>query len=126
MIRALLFFTLIFSIHAEEICVVTSSINKQSYSYHDLESIFMGKGGNVPIADNLPIRKNFYSIFFEMDEKSALKIWARLVFSGKRSPKELLESNQEVLEWLKRHPTGISYLHNCPMSDKYRKIMTRQ
>lgn len=97
-----------------------------------VKKIFLGEELNFPSghkaipanhAEGSSDRKYFFEYVLEMSEKRHKRYWARKVSVGKKGePKELV-SHQEVLEWVKKTPLGITYINKEKADDSVKVIL---
>ena len=97
-----------------------------------VKKIFLGEELNFPSghkaipanhAEGSPDRKYFFEYILDMSEKRHKRYWARKVSVGKKGEPKELASHQEVLEWVKKTPLGITYINKEKTDDSVKVIL---
>ena len=103
---------------ANAVVVVSAGSKVSTLTNDELGKIFLGKqrsigGSNIVPADrkDSAIREYFHKNVTGKSLEVLKKYWARKVFSGEDTPPVELESDNEVKEWLSKHPNGVSYMN---------------
>lgn len=118
---------------ADGYLIVTSQSNPvDAISSNEAKSIFLGvqrlfvSGYEVEIIDQ-PVNSDIYSSFYRLvTSKSVAQIRSRrasLTFAGVSLPPEVVENDEEVIRWLKKHPNGIGYINESNLSEHIKVLL---
>lgn len=125
-------FSVISPISYADIVIVTNPDNPMlDLDTKELKKIFLGvkrrteDGFKISIIDqyeNKEIRKNFYE---NLTGKTVAQInsrWAGLLFAGKGTPPNQVESDLEVKKWIQENKLGFGYIHSDQLDSSVKKI----
>ena len=118
-------------VFAGDIVVITSpgtAIN--SLSAKDVRNIYLGRIKSVnnvtvtpvDLTEETPARAQFMTIIINKSPRQFKSHWVRLVFSGKASPMPVVESEQEVIDWVLKNAGGIGYISESAITNAVKVI----
>ena len=117
-----------------DIYVVVNAANSlKPLSNKEAVDLFMGRTRTYPNGDYVlacdlprdnPVRGAFYHALTGMSQAQLNSYWARLMFTGQVMPPQLLQSEQSVVEMVKRNPGAIGYVGQEPQDKGLRVVMT--
>lgn len=112
------FFCLLSSVTTAEVGIVVNNSNSiTSLSKADLIKIFKGSktewnnGGNIDPVILKSDDEEFYSLI-NMSKAKFNKFWIKLSLSGKAAPLTQLNSDAEMVEYIKTHKNSIGFVTN--------------
>ncbi|MFZ6654693.1 hypothetical protein [Undibacterium sp. TJN19] len=112
---------------AAEIVVVVNPQNPAtSMTAAQASQFFLGKSPMftpVDLAENSPVRAEFYKKVADKDLSEVKTIWSKLVFTGKGTAPKELHSNADVKKAVAANPTGIGYIERSAV-DATVKVVT--
>lgn len=105
------------------VVIVNKGLRVNTVSKEDIAAVFTGKkttwaSGEVVafvIYDDEDTQKNFFSTYIQKNPSQFKNYWKKRVFTGKGRMPKYVKSKDEVLEFVKTNPGGISFL---PASDE--------
>lgn len=74
--------------------------------------------GTVDLADrpsDSAIFREFYQKVTEKDPRQVKALWAKLGFMGKAKPPKVFSSDEEIIQWVKKHPNAIGYIEKSSL-----------
>lgn len=101
------------------VVVVNSKSSTGSLSKKDLVDIYMGRFNKFPNGESvLPIdfssgsgnREAFYELLVGKSERKINAYWSRLLFSGRATPPQKVDSTAEVASIIKNDTHALAYL----------------
>ena len=133
MIKALLLLLVSGPALADNYLIVTNQRNPiDIISSNEATSIFLGvqrlfvSGHEIEIIDH-PVNSDIYSNFYRLvTSKSVAQIRSRrasLTFAGVSLPPEVVENDEEVIRWLKKHPNGIGYINENNLNEHIKVLL---
>ena len=103
----------------EKISIIGNSIGAESLTKSQVTSIFKGMKSRwkndedvtiVLLSSKHPECELMAATIFGKDMKYVKKYWLNLVFQGRANPPVYLDSNEEVLNYVKKHSGAIGVL----------------
>jgi ABC-type phosphate transport system substrate-binding protein len=117
--------------HRSELVVVAHPDARVSQlTRSELINIFMGRYRKLPSGlaampvDLGPLREKFYRELVNKDMAEINSYWARLMFSGQASPPVHIETESELLEYVRRNPGAIGFVDSARVPDDLVVVMT--
>jgi len=114
-----------------EIAVIVHPSNNNILSKTDIAKIYLGKKNRFPDKSNvkplnLPKKSSTYAEFIEtVLNKPANKLntyWARLMFTAKGMPPEVVANTEIMLQRVSSAPNAIGYVDASQVSDKVKVV----
>ena len=102
-----------------QVTIVGNAIGVESLTKAQVSSIFKGMKSRwkndedvtvVLLSSRHPGCEVMAATIFGKDMKYVKKFWLNLVFQGRANPPVYLDSNEEVLNYVKKHPGAIGVL----------------
>lgn len=132
-VKALLFMLMPGFALADDYLIVTNQSNPvDMISSNEATSIFLGvqrlfvSGYEIEIIDQ-PVNSDIYSSFYRLvTSKSVAQIRSRrasLTFAGVSLPPEVVENDEEVIRWLKKHLNGIGYINENNLNEHIKVLL---
>ena len=118
-------------VNADFYLVVQASNPQQSLTKKEAVNLFMGKSrafsnGDFALVFDLPRddpeRANFYKALTGLNQSQINSYWSRLMFSGQSMPPQSLPNEKEMLDIVKRNPSGLGWVRQEP-SDSLVKVV---
>ncbi len=115
------------------VAVVVNPSNSSAISNKDIELIYLGKKKSfsdgspaVPVAlpDESPVTQNFHSEAIRKTESQLKSYWAALIFNGKGTPPQVLDSSAEVKQTVANNPNIIGFIHPDDIDDSVKLVAT--
>ncbi len=116
----------------EEIAIVVNPDNPvDSISRRQLINLYMGRHQEFPNGrqaiplDHAPdsaIRRLFYKALTGKTVAQVNAYWARLLFSGRASPPQTVDSSQKILEIINHDPKAIGYIYSSQIVSSVKVI----
>ena len=98
-------------------------------NFDEVKSVFRGEeamwGNNEGVTVVLPSSKSEFSVlvakkFFDLSPMGMKRYWLGLVFQGRANPPRFLETNEEIISYVKKNSGSIGILYctkdNIPKS----------
>ena len=117
-----------------ELYVVVSNNNQiDALTQKEIVNIFMGKVSFFPNgsmakpvdqAESSDARETFYQ---EMTNKTLAQIgayWAKLLFTGRHFPPDVIDSEEAILDALKADPSAIAYISDPVLAEQLNVVFT--
>jgi len=112
------------SARAELVVIMHPDSAPPSLDRRDIVNIFMGRHFRLPSGralvalDNQCCREEFYRGLVDKTLPEINSYWARLVFSGRGTPPQRINSPAEVLDLVSQNPGVIGYLDRSQLDDR--------
>jgi ABC-type phosphate transport system substrate-binding protein len=104
----------------EDFTILANNIGESSLSKSQIKSAFKGYRSRwindedvivVLPSSKHPNKENFAKLIFSSEYKSVKKYWLSIVFQGRANPPVYLDSDDEILDFIKRHPGSIGLIN---------------
>ncbi|KPH64739.1 phosphate ABC transporter substrate-binding protein [Pseudoalteromonas porphyrae] len=115
-----------------DVAVIVNPSNSNSLDKNEIKKIYLGKSKSF--ADGVkvnPVNQNGNSVVDEFNNKVVGKsssqlnaYWSKLVFTGKGTPPEKLDSDQAVIDFVVSNADSIGYIDSAKVSDAVKVIAT--
>ena len=114
-----------------EIAVIVHPDNKEELSTRDIERIYLGRlrtfpNGNSAVALDQPegtlVRAVFIKHVLNMTPTRLKTHWSQLNFSGRGTPPDVVENDEEVKEQVSKDPAKIGYIDAALVDDTVRVV----
>lgn len=113
-----------------EIYIISGDEQQQADSLDrsDVVNIFLGRtktyeNGDVvsPLDQNPenPVREAFYKSLTGKNSKQISAYWARLLFTGRHSPPQVINSEDELDDYLNNNRSAIAYTSDKELADRH-------
>lgn len=118
------------SLRAELVVVAHPESQVSELTRGELINIFMGRYRKLPSGiaalpvDLAPLRAKFYRELVNKDMAEINSYWARLVFSGQAAPPLQLESEKDLLDYVRRNPGAIGFVDSAAVPDDLVVVMS--
>ncbi|MDE2594135.1 MAG: hypothetical protein KGL57_07825 [Burkholderiales bacterium] len=118
---------------ADVYVIVNAGNAIHALSNKDTVDLFMGRtrtyaNGDYVLACDLPrdsaTRVAFYQTLTGMTQAQLNSYWSRLMFTGRVMPPQMLQTEQSVLDMVKRNPGAIGYVGQEPQDKGVRVVLT--
>lgn len=118
---------------ADVVIIVNASNPVAQLSKDEAKRIYLGKdtvfaNGEkirpVDLAEGDEVRNKFYASVVEKSDAQVRAYWAQLIFTGKGTPPEILNSSADVKRWVAENKGGIGYVDSS-MVDATVKVVMR-
>lgn len=130
-ILTLLLILLAGAAQAEVVVVVHPDNPAQEFSRRQLVDLYMGRtlyfpdGGLVLRIDQAPessVRAHFYRGLVDKSVAEVNAYWARLLFTGRASPPQILEDSQSVLKAVRANRNAIGYIDSADVDNTVKVV----
>lgn len=114
---------------AEIAVIVNPASGVQSMTREEVSHIFLGRLKQLPsgeaarACDNEHLRELFYRSLVGKGLAEINAYWARLKFSGRTQPPQLLQGGHDVLEYVAREPGAIGYVEASQVDKRVRTVL---
>lgn len=91
--------------------------------------IFLGRSDQmtpIDLADNSPIRSEFYRRLAGKDQDQVKAIWSKIVFTGKGFPPKEYNTDAAVKRAVAADPVAIGYIDKAAVDDTVRVVLIVQ
>ena len=115
-----------------DVAVIVNPSNSNALDKNEIKKIYLGKSKSF--ADGVkvnPVNQNGNSVVDEFNNKVVGKsssqlnaYWSKLVFTGKGTPPEKLDSDQAVIDFVVSNADSIGYIDSAKVSDAVKVIAT--
>ena len=115
-----------------DVAVIVNPSNSNVLDKNEIKKIYLGKSKSF--ADGVkvnPVNQNGNSVVDEFNNKVVGKsssqlnaYWSKLVFTGKGTPPEKLDSDQAVIDFVVSNADSIGYIDSAKVSDAVKVIAT--
>ena len=104
---------------AELAIIVNPSYSGSSLSIDQVKDLYMGKRKSFPEGTsarpvdqpvNSSVKQEFLEKILNKSQSEVNRHWSRIIFSGKGSPPEIMDSDEAVLRWISRNENAIGYI----------------
>ncbi|MEW8506054.1 MAG: hypothetical protein AB2598_05080 [Candidatus Thiodiazotropha sp.] len=118
-------------LHAEIAVVVSADLPIKSLSKQQISNLFLSKTNRlddgkkailIESRDNR-LHDAFYRLISNKTPTQLKSYWTTLIFTGKGKPPRSFSSKQEMIEYMKRHATAITYLDSSEITSEMRVIL---
>ncbi len=130
-IMLLLVSGLVFSARAEIVVVVNMDNPVISFSRRELVDLFMGRtqhfadGGLVLRLDQPPdsdVRVHFYRALVNKSVAEVNAYWAKLLFTGRASPPQVMDSSKSLLQVVRENRNSIGYMDASEVDESVKVV----
>jgi len=92
--------------------------------YMGRTSLFPDGQAALPIDQETdsPIRKLFYRSLVNKTVNEINAYWARLIFSGRATPPQTIDSAQSIIEFIKDNKAAIAYIRKEELTDDVKVV----
>lgn len=92
--------------------------------YMGRTSLFPDGQAALPIDQDSdsPIRKLFYRSLVNKTVNEINAYWARLIFSGRATPPQTIDSAQSIIEFIKDNKAAIAYIRKEELTDDVKVV----
>jgi ABC-type phosphate transport system substrate-binding protein len=118
--------------HAE-VAVIVHPSNSVVLQQNDIVRLYLGKAKSFPdgsqavpinLIASVPTAEEFSKKALKKSSEQLRAYWSRLVFTGKGSPPQEVESESQMLELVANNPNFIGYLDAAAVTDRVRVVAT--
>lgn len=118
---------------ADVYVIVNAANSIHPLSRKEAVDLFMGRtraypNGDFVLACDLPrdnpVRVTFYQILTGMTQAQLNSYWSRLMFTGQLMPPQMIQSEQGIIELVRRNPGAIAYVGQEPQDRGVRVVLT--
>lgn len=118
-------------IQAEIVLIVHPSNTVEQLSQREIVDLYMGRtqhfaGGSLVLRLDLPpdspARKEFYQTLVNRSVAQVNAYWARLLFTGRASPPQVVDDSAAVLEAVRSNANAIGYLDSAEVDDTVKVV----
>ncbi|MEW8535839.1 MAG: hypothetical protein AB2569_09240 [Candidatus Thiodiazotropha endolucinida] len=118
-------------LHAEIAVVVPADSPIDSLSKQEVSNLFLSKTNRladgkkailIEVRDNR-LRDTFYRLISNKTPTQLKFYWTTLIFTGKGKPPRSFPGKQEMIEYMKRHATTISYLESSEITPEMKIVL---
>ncbi|MBC3933181.1 type 2 periplasmic-binding domain-containing protein [Undibacterium curvum] len=111
--------------HAEMVIIVNKENPATKMFLNQVAQFYLG-GSNlfapVELAENSPMRAEFYKKVLDKDPAQVQAIWSKLLFTGKaKAPKEF-KSSAEVKKYVSETPNAMGYIEKSAVDDSVKVV----
>lgn len=112
--------------------IVNSGNSTDSISKGDLAKIFMKKSSSFPNGtkaepvdqnEDSPVRAAFSEDVLGKKVSAIKSFWQKQIFSGRGTPPDILDTDGDVIEFVKRNPGAVGYISAGASADGV-KVLT--
>ncbi|HET8868838.1 MAG TPA: hypothetical protein VFM48_00185 [Aquabacterium sp.] len=117
-----------------DVYVIVNAVNSiHPLSRKEAVDLFMGRtrtypNGDFVLACDLPrdsaVRASFYDALTGMTQAQLNSYWSRLMFTGQVMPPQMIQTEQGVIEMVRRNPGAIAYVGQEPQDRGVRVVLT--
>lgn len=116
---------------ADVVVVVNAKNPTPELSHRELVDLYMGRSiyfSDGTMAMRLdhprgsPIREAFYQKMLGKSVDEVNAYWAKLLFTGRVSPPQVVESNSEIISVIKNNERAIAYVDESYVDDSVRVV----
>ena len=116
---------------ADLVVIVNAASGVERLSREDVIDIFLGRYRKLPTGvAALPIdlepgseRTKFYQLLVKKSPAEISSYWARLVFSGQKSPPFQVADAKTALELVQSSPNAIAYVDRASVTSRVRVVL---
>lgn len=118
-------------LQADIAIVVPADSPIDSLSKHQVSNLFLSKTNRlangkkailIEIRD-YRLRDTFYRLISNKTPTQLKSYWTTLIFTGKGKPPRSFSSRQEMIDYMKRHATTISYLDSGEITPEMKVVL---
>ena len=112
--------------------VVNAKSGVSVLTRNDVMNIFLGRFRQFPtgldarpvdVVDSHPDRARFYRLLVSKEVPEINAYWARLVFTGRVTPPQQVNSAEEVIKWVQANPGGIGFVDVSKVDGRVRVVL---
>ncbi|MES2742795.1 MAG: hypothetical protein V4754_17870 [Pseudomonadota bacterium] len=114
---------------AETVLIVNPKNSVARMPAEQAAQFFLGRSSKlnpIDLADNSPIRADFYQKIAGKDQDQVKAIWSKLVFTGKGFPPKEYGSSTEVKRAVAADPAAIAYIDRAAVDDSVKVVLVVQ
>ncbi|WP_228612908.1 phosphate ABC transporter substrate-binding protein [Alkalimonas sp.] len=117
---------------AEPLAVIVHPTNVAELSAEDVSRLYLGRGrtfsdGNsaIPInlAEGMPGRERFDERALNRSSAQLKAYWSKLVFTGKGTPPQEVDSFDEMLKLVATNPSIVGYVPAAAVDERVRVVL---
>lgn len=106
---------------------------EKSLTSEQVKQIFLGKTGTFPAGhkampvdqkDGSSLRTEFYMKITQKDPSEIKSYWSKLIFSGKGTPPQALDSDADIKAWVAKNPAGLGYIDSKLVDGSVKLLLT--
>lgn len=118
------------SLRAELVVIAHPESRVSELTRSELINIFMGRYRKLPSGiaalpvDLGPLRAKFYRELVNKDMAEINSYWARLMFSGQASPPLQIDTQKDLLDYVRRNPGAIGFVDSADVPDDLVVVMS--
>lgn len=127
-------FLMTFSIwlNAATVVIVNSANSDSEISKKIAKKIFLGKATSTGSVEVIPVdqdegtgvRDSFYKAATNKSADKMKSYWAKMIFSGKAVPPDVVGDNAAVIAWVAKHKDAIGYVDSAAVNSSVKVILT--
>lgn len=130
-IITLSFAMLALNAQAAIVVIVNKDNPINTFSQRELVDLYMGRNlyfpdGNLAVrldhAPTSPIREDFYQQLVGKSVAEVNAYWARLLFTGRASPPQVLDNSHKVIETVHKNRNAIGYIREEDLVDSVKVV----
>lgn len=115
------------------VVIGNQDISVRSLSAGEIRDLYLAKTMSLPDGtrvrvvdqeDGSAARRTFYREVIRKDETQLKAYWAKLIFTGKANPPDVMADDREVKAWVERTRGGIGYVDDSVV-DSSVKVLYR-
>ena len=120
------------SVHAySDIAVVVNVNNNSELSKSDIKKIYLAKkrtfSNSSPVVmvdqpSGSKIKQEFGKELLGKDQRRLKAYWSRLIFTGKATPPEEMETDEEIKAFVALNPGAIGYIDAASVDDSVKVV----
>ncbi len=110
---------------AETVLIVNPKNSVARMPAEQAAQFFLGRSTKltpIDLADNSPLRADFYQKIAGKDQDQVKAIWSKLVFTGKGFPPKEYSTSTEVKRAVAADPAAIAYIDRAAVDDSVKVI----
>lgn len=121
------------SIATAEIAVIVNPGNADTITKDDIASLYLAKSKTFPggksattldLPEGSPARVEFVTKVVDKDEAQMKAYWARLIFTGKGVPAQVMENDAAVKAHVAKHPDAIGFIDVISVDSTVKVVST--
>lgn len=115
-----------------DIMVITNKNCSLEYMQREqIVDLYMGRTIYLPdqslairidLPPDSPIRKNFYRKLVNKSVTQVNAYWARLLFTGRSTPPQVLDSPEHVINAIRQNKNAIGYINEADLDDSVKVV----
>lgn len=109
---------------AGPVVIGNSSSDVKFLTMEEVRGLYLGQTrslesvGTVELTDRQPdsaVYREFYLKVTEKDPRQVKALWAKLSFMGKAKPPKVFDNDEDIKQWVKKHPNAIGYIEKASL-----------